>query len=249
MISAMRLGGTALSVVALVAVNLIPLVGVAFWGWSLMMILVLYWLESGIVGVINVFKIARAQGGSDEHPVTVVGNRVTIRMTGIASSMSRAPLIGFFILHYGIFWAVHGVFVFLMPLFAGLTNPVVDPFAPGFGIGPMDFGPLPFDGLVLSTGLLAASHVVSYFTNYIGRGEYLRATPAGQMMSVYGRVVVLHLTIILGAFVIGAFGTPIAALVLLVGLKTLIDVGLHLREHRAAFAGDPSPPASRVSGH
>jgi hypothetical protein len=45
---------------------------------------------------------------------------------------------------------------------------------------------------------------------------------------------VLHLTIILGAFVIGAFGTPIAALVLLVGLKTLIDVGLHLREHRTA---------------
>lgn len=232
MISALRLGGTLLSVAALVAVNLVPLIGVVFWGWSLMMILVLYWLESGIVGAINVLKIARAQGGGAEPPIAVSGNRVTIRLTGIASTMSRGPLIGFFVLHYGIFWVVHGVFVFLMPLFAGLSNPVIDPAAPGFGFAPMDFGPLPLDGLVLATVLLAASHVVSYVTNYVGRGEYLRATPAGQMLSVYGRVVVLHLTIILGALVIGAFGTPIAALVLLVGLKTLIDVGLHLREHR-----------------
>lgn len=234
MISALRLGTNLLSVAALIAVNLLPLIGVAFWGWSLMMVLVLYWLESGIVGVINVFKIARAQGGSNEPPVTLSGNRVTIRISGMASTMTKAPLIGFFILHYGIFWAVHGVFVFLMPLFAGLSNPTVDPSAPGFGLGPMDFGPLPLDGLAVAAGLLAASHVVSYFTNYIGRGEYLRATPAGQMMSVYGRVVVLHITIILGAVVIGAFGTPIAALVLLVGLKTLIDLGLHVLEHRSA---------------
>jgi hypothetical protein len=236
MISALRVGGNLLSVVVLIGVNLLPLIGVAFWGWSLMMVLVLYWLESGIVGAINVFKIARAEGGAGESPVEVNGNRITIRLTGVASAMSRGPIIGFFILHYGIFWAVHGVFVFLMPLFAGLSNPSVDPLAPNFGIGPMDFGPLPFDGLVLSAGLLAASHVMSYFVNYIGRGEYLRATPAGQMMSVYGRVVVLHVTIILGAVVIGAFGTPIAALVLLVGLKTLIDLGLHVLEHRRASA-------------
>ena len=49
-----------LSAAVLVAVNLVPLVGVAFWGWSLMLILVLYWIESGIVGAINVLKIARA---------------------------------------------------------------------------------------------------------------------------------------------------------------------------------------------
>jgi hypothetical protein len=233
MIEALRVGSTVVSVVSLIAVNLLPLVGVVFWGWSLMMVLVLYWLESGIVGVINVFKIARAEGGGGP-PVVVNGNRVTIRLSGMASTMTKAPLIGFFILHYGIFWAVHGGFVFLMPLFAGLSNPVLDPSAPGFGIRPMDFGPLPLDGLAVTTGLLAASHVVSYFTNYIGRGEYLRATPAGQMLSVYGRVVVLHVTIILGAVVIGAFGTPIAALVLLVGLKTIIDLALHLREHQRA---------------
>ena len=51
------------------------------------------------------------------------------------------------------------------------------------------------------------------------------------MMSVYGRVFVLHITILGGAFVVGFFGTPFAALVLLVGLKTAIDLFFHLREH------------------
>jgi len=216
----------------LVAVNLVPLIGVALWGWSLMMILVLYWVESGIVGVVNIFKIAKAQGGEDTTPFSINGNRVTIRLSGMAANMMRGPLIGFFVMHYGIFWVVHGVFVFLMPLFAGLSSPTLDPAAPGFGFGPMDFGPLPFDGLLLAGLLLTASHVVSYFTNYIGRGESLRVTPAAQMISVYPRVVVLHVTIVAGAGVIAAFGTPFAALVLLVGLKTAIDLVLHLREHR-----------------
>lgn len=233
MTSAVRAGSTLLSAILLVLVNAIPLIGVAFWDWSLMLILVLYWLESGIVGALNVFKIARARGGEHQPAVSVDGNRLTIRMAGMSSGMARGALIGFFVIHYGIFWVVHGVFVFLLPLFAGLTR-TPDPSAPGLGLGPMDFGPLPFDGLFLSFALLAASHVVSFFTNYLGRGEYLRVTPQGQMMSVYGRVVVLHVTIIAGAFVVGIFGTPFAALVLLVGLKTAIDLVLHLREHRTA---------------
>ncbi len=225
MTTAARLGSTLISAILLVAVNAIPLIGVAFWGWSLMMILVLYWIESGIVGVINVFKIARAEGG-DDGAVDVDGGRVTIRISGAAAGMGRGAIIGFFVMHYGIFWVVHGVFIFLLPLFAGLSTGLVP--------GPMDFGPLPLDGLLLSAALLAASHGVSFFTNYLGRGEYLRATPTGQMMSVYGRVVALHVTVVAGALVIGAFGAPIAALYLLVGIKTVIDLVLHVREHRRA---------------
>jgi Family of unknown function (DUF6498) len=230
--TAARAGSTLVSAILLVAVNAIPIVGVAFWGWSLMMILVLYWIESGIVGIINVFKIARAQGG--EGPaVSVGGNRVTARMSGMAAGMGRAAVIGFFALHYGIFWVVHGVFVFLLPVFAGVST--------GSPEGPMDFGPLPLDGLLLSGLLLAASHTVSFFTNYLGRGEYLRVTPTGQMMSVYGRVVALHVTILAGAFAIGLFGAPIAVLYLLVGIKTAIDLVLHLREHRQAAEAVSTP--------
>jgi len=238
----LRIGSSLLSAVVLVAVNMLPLIGVAFWGWSLMLILVLYWLESGIVGVVNVFKIARAEGGLDDGApaVSVDGPRIMIRLSGMgrimSSGLGRGALIAFFVMHYGIFWAVHGVFVFLLPLFAGLSTGLPDPSAPGMGFGPMDFGPLPLDGLALSAALLAASHAVSFFMNYIGREEYRRTRPDLQMLSVYGRVVVLHVTIVAGAFAIGLFGTPIAALALLVGLKTVLDLFFHLREHRQATA-------------
>ena len=50
------------SAILLVAANLIPLVGVLLFGWSLWTILVLYWVENGIVGFWNVPKLLLAQG-------------------------------------------------------------------------------------------------------------------------------------------------------------------------------------------
>ena len=75
MTALLRHGSTTLSALLLVAVNLVPLIGVAFWGWSLMLILVLYWIESGIVGAFNVLKMAAAQGTGIGLP----GSRVAIR--------------------------------------------------------------------------------------------------------------------------------------------------------------------------
>ncbi|MGQ0607108.1 MAG: DUF6498-containing protein [Chloroflexota bacterium] len=224
-----------LSAAVLIAVNLVPLIGVAFWGWSLMMILVLYWIESGIVGFINVFKIARAEG-----PTTVGagGSRIRFRMSGVATKLARGGLIAFFILHYGLFWVGHGVFVFLLPLFAGLASMGTDPS----GFGAAAFGPLPMEGVLLSAAALTVSHGTSFFVNFLGRREYLRVAPEQQMFSVYGRVIVLHGTILGGAFLVGFFGTPLAALVLLVALKTATDLFFHLREHRVTTAQTGDPP-------
>lgn len=51
------------------------------------------------------------------------------------------------------------------------------------------------------------------------------------MQLPYNRVLVLHLTIIFGAFPVMALGSPIWGLVLLVVLKTAMDLRAHLREH------------------
>ena len=55
-----RLLGRAL--VALIVANAIPLFGVLFLGWNVWTILIVYWLENGIVGVFNVLKMLRAEG-------------------------------------------------------------------------------------------------------------------------------------------------------------------------------------------
>jgi hypothetical protein len=49
---------------------------------------------------------------------------------------------------------------------------------------------------------LFISHGISYRLNYIGRGEYLRTSVVRQMAAPYGRLVVLHITIILGGMAI-----------------------------------------------
>jgi hypothetical protein len=37
------------SVLILVAANLVPLVGVIFWGWDAFVLLMLYWLETAVI--------------------------------------------------------------------------------------------------------------------------------------------------------------------------------------------------------
>ena len=78
---------------------------------------------------------------------------------------------------------------------------------------------------------LAVSHGISFWFNYIGRGEYRRVSSARLMAAPYARVVVLHLTIIIGAFVSVFLGSPVGALIVLVLLKTGLDLALHRREH------------------
>ena len=67
---------------------------------------------------------------------------------------------------------------------------------------------------------LFISHGISYRLNYIGRGEYLRTSVSEQMAAPYGRLVVLHVTIILGGMAIALTGAPAAAVLVLVLLKT-----------------------------
>ena len=238
------------SVVLLVAVNLVPLAGVLLWGWNVATLLVLYWVENGIVGALNVPKMLLASG-PDEPASRAVDVRglgpVTVARSGMTA---KAALVPFFIVHYGIFWLVHGVFVFTLPLFFGagsLTGPglpfdlttLPDGSTIAFDTAPVTTGP---DLGAVAWGAigLAISHVGSFAINFVGRGEYRRVSAARQMFAPYGRLVILHLTILFGAFVSLAIGSPIGAIVVLVLLKTGLDLGLHVREHDR-LAGPPQP--------
>jgi hypothetical protein len=192
-----------LAIALLVAANLVPLVGVLFFGWELMTILVAYWLENGIVGLLNVLRLALA-----------AGDETSSARGGGAMSSGKLAVIPFFAVHYGIFWVVHGVFVFALPRLTGAA----------------DAGPTA--GYVAVAALaLALSHAGSFLANYLGRGEYRRARVGELFLAPYGRVVVLHLTVLLGGFLIIDAGGPALVMALLVALKTVLDLGLHLREH------------------
>ena len=84
--------------------------------------------------------------------------------------------------------------------------------------------------------------MASFLLNYVGRGEYKNATVGGQMFAPYLRVFVLHIVIVLGGAVLIGIRQPVFLVALLVVLKTAIDLGLHLREHRARPASAASAP-------
>jgi hypothetical protein len=221
-----RIGSSVGAVVALIVANLIPLLGALFLGWSVWNILVIYWLENGIVGAFNVFRMARAEGTptADDSNVTFNGRP--------AATASKSELLTFFVVHYGIFWFVHGIFVFTLPLFMSLSPEPME----GMTIEP---------GSVLVAGIaLTISHGLSFWWNYLRGGEYRRATAAGLMFAPYRRLIALHLTIIFGAMAVMFTGAPVTAVAILVGIKTVLDVGLHLAEHRSAM---PAGAAAEVT--
>jgi Family of unknown function (DUF6498) len=242
--SAVRLAratSTTSSAIVLVAFNLIPLAGVLFWGWNVATLLVLYWVENGIVGILNVPKILLARGPAEPG----VG---ALRINGRVSTSNVGAAI-FFLIHYGIFWVVHGIFVFSLPAFAsfasggfggfgdGSIQQLVPDGAGGFVLGSLDPTSSASvrwpDMTAVAWGALglAISHGSSFVVNDLGRREYLRVSPGRQMFAPYGRLVILHLAILLGAFVSLVIGSPVGALVVLVILKTIVDLTLHLREH------------------
>ena len=204
-----RVGSSYGAVAALLIANAIPLIGVLFLGWNVWTILTIYWLENGVVGIFNVLKMARV-----EDPAG-----------GPTSGAVKATMIPFFLMHYGMFWVVHGIFVLILPQFQAFGGNGVEPG----GAAPFLSDPI---ALFIVLGGLFISHGVSYRLNYIGRGEYKRTTVARQMAAPYGRLAVLHITIILGGMAIAFTGASVAAVVVLVMLKTALDLGLHLAEHR-----------------
>jgi hypothetical protein len=61
----------------------------------------------------------------------------------------------------------------------------------------------------------------------------------------YRRVFVLHVTVVSGAFGVALVGSPVGALVVMVVVKTLLDLRGHWQEHDRARQRtlDPSPAA------
>lgn len=237
------------SAMVLVVANLIPFAGVLFLGWSLWTILAVYWAENGIVGLWNIPKILLAQGALLPGRVGVGYRAWAVRPMPGAGRVAMAL---FFAIHYGLFWLVHGVFVLVLPSFMGFAgmgfagrggllpgfDPTFDPnafgnpggvFVPGPEIGP--FGVLDWPAVGAAALGLFVSHGVSFFVNYLWAGEYRTRTAAAQVFAPYGRLVVLHVTIVLGGFAIAFLGAPLLLLVILVVLKTLLDLRFHLGEH------------------
>jgi Family of unknown function (DUF6498) len=197
-----------LSAWALVLANLVPLAGVLFWGWDAFALVALFWMENVVIGV---FFILRMLSLDPRDPALWLG---------------KLFLVPFFCVHYGMFTAIHGSFVFHM---LGGKRYDMQGFLPleAAARAAADYG------LWLPLAVLVASHLFSFLWNYLYRGEFRRTQLARLMMQPYGRVVVLHVAIIFGGFAAAMLGSPLWALLVLIALKIGLDLKAHVKEHSA----------------
>ena len=190
----------------LLLVNLVPLVCVLFFDWNVFTLIVLYWAENLIVGIMNVVKMVI----------------VMVETKAWGKGISNIP---FFIVHYGFFALAHGLFVLIL---FGPGKQYYQGILAAFLLAPLfREQPLLMVGLV---GLFI-HHFASFLIHFIGGGEYKEKKVDGLMFPPYGRVVVLHVAILFGGFLVEYAGEPIWALVVLVAVKIGIDLGAHIFSH------------------
>ncbi len=196
------------SAIVLIAANLVPLAGAVLFQWTVFEIVVLFWAENVVIGALNILRMLLASAGD------------------AVNWISKIFLIPFFVFHYGMFTFIHGVFVFT--LFGGKEL--------GSAPFPDEIGTLFNSVLALGLGIplvaLFLSHAFSFFCNYVGKGEYLNTDVKMLMARPYGRIVVLHFTIIIGGFILLSLGSPLGGLMLLILLKIGIDLRAHRKEHK-----------------
>jgi len=195
-----------LSAAVLVAANLVALYGVLRHGWDVFPLILLYWIENVVLGLLNIARMLCVDPGDR------------------AAWLGKIFTVPFFCVHYGMFTAIHGSI--LLGVFGkGYQSDGFSPL-PGASQAVVDYG------LGFAVVAVAASHLFSFFWNFLWQGEFRRASLSELMEQPYHRVVVLHLVILAGGFAVAALGSPLWALIPLVAIKTALDVRAHLREHK-----------------
>jgi hypothetical protein len=180
--------------------NLVPVAGVIFLGWDVGQIVVLYWFENIIIGVLTLPRILSARGG--EQAGGLNGN-------GALGSGC------FFILHYGLFSIGHGVFTLVL---LGKVSPV------DAGDPDSDSG----TGFLWALLAMAVLHTIAFVRDWVMEGRWRTATPTGEMFRPYGRIMVLHTTVLLGVWGMSELSAPTWTILVLCVTKAIMELAVEV---------------------
>ena len=211
-----RIARLPLGAILVLAANLFPLAGVYFWGWDSFIILCLYWAETAIMGIFMILELVLVA--------------LFDRNNAIIARLFAAAFMG-------LFFSIHGLFlwqVFSGPWFAKLQSvqDVIDKLLIGEGLW------LPVAIMVLGRGYGFITSVTRQIATPRDPSTPLIATKVDfskkdaqntVLSRFYGRVVLLHVAIILGAFIVMKLGS-VAPLIVLIILKTALDLRTALKD-------------------
>lgn len=185
--------------VPMLAMHLLPLLGVWLAGWDAGNLLILYWLESAVIGLWTVVLMLAAR----EQPLPILSNAGQTATTGLTMAL-------FVLMHGGFFMGIH---LYFLHFAFEVTNV-------------QEHGSLPASILhmVLEDGLwlpLAGLFVIRMLVTV--QALQRREPVQRQIIGFYFRIVVMQIAIILGGFLLVLTGT-MGALLMLV----LVRLGFEL---------------------
>lgn len=172
----------------ILSVNLITLCGVLWFGWTSIEVVFTYLIESFVIGLFNILKMAVSSGNQARKWSTIF----------------------FFCIHYFVFIIVQGFFIFF--IFVSRSDVLIY-FFKNYNF-------------VLTFFLLIFSYSYSFIKNFILSNKYKQITAIELLFTPYGRVIFQAFLIIGGFGFLNFTGFSIDTILLLiiVGLKTLIDI-------------------------
>jgi len=199
-----------LELAAAIAAAIVIAAGVLFFGWPTFTVLAFYWIENAVIGVFNLVRMA------------VAGARSGQLVNGVF-------LCGFFIVHYGLFCLAHAYFITALFGAEGVDDHFM--FDPAMALlsrtASNEIGAIALLAIVVSAGIDTVQWLMSADVTD-------RADPQRVMFAPYGRIVVLHIVLLGGGFLLQILHAPAIAVLLLVGAKLASDV---LRMRAAAAPG------------
>lgn len=187
-------------------IDLLPVYGVLAWGWTAVPLVLLYWMENIVAGVMTIPRI--------------IISGLTFRIIGVAAGLFLSV---FFVFHYGLFCMVHGTF--LMGFAAFATGPEGMSSIPMMDLGGMFEFSLR-SGLHVDWMLYAivAFQMIVFAWEFLIKGEWKTTNPMAEMFAPYSRIVVLHFALFIGAGALFLLGQPMLGVLALIIFRAVWGV-------------------------
>lgn len=202
--------------------NLLQVYGVLYWGWDMFQILMLYWMETGVIGFWALLRLAVLPEGllgemTVNGRVVAATNKLLLQLFVPFVAISMAA-------HLLILWAI-----FSGDSATGVHGPVS--FAAKFIVASGAWKPLLFTWLAGAIGFyespkrndFARAILPLRARPVVPDGEEPRGDAVGAAIGgTLGRIVMLQVATIVGGMLARNYGTT-APWLILIGLKTLSD--------------------------
>ena len=216
------------AVVLALLINAVPLIGVLYFEWSAINVLVLYWFENLMIGFCTLIRLVLHRRWTRKRGYWRHSNRLGIQVNNKPAEMG---LIGEYATGTFGFTLGHGIFV-------GAIAMIVHQNYPDQPMWQLSWAQV-FRGAMAIAAFVGIELAIDLTRIRSASFAAIRDYAQARM----GRIIVLHLAIIFGMMGMAWSGSPMAVLYVLIGLKTLADLlGVATRGAPKIEDSDTPPP-------